>query len=300
MSYHLPVLAKESIDFLDIKPNGVYVDATFGGGGHSKLILEKLNEEGRLLGFDQDEDALKNVLEDERFIFNHHNFRYLKRFLKLHGVKHVDGILADLGVSSHQLDKAERGFSFRFDADLDMRMNQQGPQTASDVLNAYSAEALQNVFGMYGEVRNARSLAQKIVQERKVKPIRSIGDFLAITESMVRGNRNRYLAQVFQALRIEVNDEIGALTEFLEASLEVLRPGGRIVIISYHSLEDRLAKNFLKTGNPKGEVIKDFYGQIERPFKLISRKPLFPSTEEINSNPRARSAKLRVGEKVDE
>jgi 16S rRNA (cytosine1402-N4)-methyltransferase len=210
-------------------------------------------------------------------------------------VKKVDGILADLGVSSHQLDEAERGFSFRFDADLDMRMNRDGEKTAADILNSYSAEALQQVFSEYGEVRNARSLAQKIVQDRERKPVNTIGDFLAVTEPLVRGHKQRYLAQVFQALRIEVNDEMGALQEFLEASLEVLRPGGRLVIIAYHSLEDRMAKNFLKTGNIHGEVEKDFFGNIERPFDLVFKGVLTPSDEEMAKNPRSRSAKLRAG-----
>ena len=215
-------------------------------------------------------------------------------------MKKVDGILADLGVSSHQLDEAERGFSFRFDADLDMRMNRDGEKTAADILNSYPAEALQQVFSEYGEVRNARSLAQKIVQDRERKPVKTIGDFLAVTEPLVRGNRHRYLAQVFQALRIEVNDEMGALQEFLEASLEVLRPGGRLVIIAYHSLEDRMAKNFLKTGNIHGEVKKDFFGNIERPFDLVFKGVLTPSEEEMAKNPRSRSAKLRAGIKRSE
>ncbi|MBK7872714.1 MAG: 16S rRNA (cytosine(1402)-N(4))-methyltransferase RsmH [Saprospiraceae bacterium] len=297
MTYHLPVLAKESIEMLEIKPDGTYVDATFGGGGHSKLILERLGDKGRLFGFDQDEDALPNVLDDKRFEFIHNNFRYLKRFLKLHGVKEVEGILADLGVSSHQLDEASRGFSYRFDAELDMRMNQQGERSAADVVNTYTAEDLQRVFSDYGEVRNARTLAQRIVEERKTREIRTIADFLAIIEPLIRGQRLRYLSQVFQALRIEVNDEMGALQEFLEQSLEVLKFGGRLVIITYHSIEDRIVKNFLKTGNVEGEVKKDFYGNIDRPFIVITKNAIEPSAAEINENPRARSARLRVGEK---
>ncbi len=295
--YHQPVLAKESIEALNIKSDGAYVDATFGGGGHSRLILNELGKNGQLYAFDQDDDALRNLIDDERFVFNHHNFRYLQRFLRLHSVKNVDGILADLGVSSHQLDEAERGFSFRFDADLDMRMNRDGEKTAADILNSYPAEELQQVFSEYGEVRNARSLAQKIAQEREHKPVKTIGDFLLLVEPLVRGHKHRYLAQVFQALRIEVNDEMGALQEFLEASLEVLKPGGRLVVIAYHSLEDRMAKNFLKTGNIHGEVKKDFYGNIERPFDLVFKGVLTPSEEEMAKNPRSRSAKMRAGEK---
>ncbi len=296
-SYHDPVLSIESVEALNIKKEGVYVDATYGGGGHSKLILQKLGAKGHLLGFDQDEDALSNVIENERFTFVHHNFKHLKKFLRLHGYPKVDGVLADLGVSSHQLDDAERGFSFRFDTDLDMRMNQQGDITAADILNEYSAEDLQNVFSLYGEVRNSKSLAQLIVNERRSKPLKRIADFLTVIDPLVRGNRNRYLAQVFQALRIEVNDEIAVLKTFLEDALVVLKPGGRLVIIAYHSLEDRLVKHFFKSGNFTGEYIKDFYGNIERPFKIITKKAIIPSDEEIRKNPRARSAKMRVAEK---
>lgn len=298
MAYHLPVLARESIQALAIKSNGVYADATFGGGGHARLILQELGDNGRLFGFDQDEDALPNAPDDERFEFVQSNFRYLKRFLKLHGVQQVDGILADLGVSSHQLDVAERGFSYRFDAELDMRMNQQGEVSAADIINNYSAEDLQRVFGEYGEVRNARTLAQRIATERQVRELRTINDLLTVIDPLIRGQRLRYLSQVFQALRIEVNDEMGALSDFLEQTLEVLAPGGRLVIITYHSIEDRLVKNFLKTGNIQGEVKKDFYGNIERPFKVITKSPIEPTEEEIADNPRARSAKLRVGEKL--
>lgn len=298
MAYHLPVLARESIQALAIKSNGVYADATFGGGGHARLILQELGDNGCLFGFDQDEDALPNAPDDERFEFVQSNFRYLKRFLKLHGVQQVDGILADLGVSSHQLDVAERGFSYRFDAELDMRMNQQGEVSAADIINNYSAEDLQRVLGEYGEVRNARTLAQRIATERQVRGLRTINDLLTVIDPLIRGQRLRYLSQVFQALRIEVNDEMGALSDFLEQSLEVLAPGGRLVIITYHSIEDRLVKNFLKTGNIQGEVKKDFYGNIERPFKVITKSPIEPTEEEIADNPRARSAKLRVGEKL--
>ncbi len=297
-NYHQPVLAKTCIESLSIKGGGTYVDATFGGGGHSKLILKELGDKGRLFAFDQDDDSLSNLIEDDRFVFCHHNFRFIKRFMRLHKVESVDGILADLGVSSHQLDEPDRGFSFRFDADLDMRMNQDGLVTAADILNDYSPERLQEVLGEYGEVRNARTLAQKIVQDRGAKPLRTIGEFLQIIEPVIRGQRNRYLAQVFQALRIEVNDEMGALQEFLESTLGLLKPDARLVVMSYHSLEDRLVKNFLKTGNVQGKVIKDFYGQIDRPFKLLFKGVVTPSEDELKSNPRSRSAKLRVGIKL--
>ncbi len=296
--YHIPVLAKESIDALNIKPKGVYVDATFGGGGHSKLILEQLDTDSRLIGFDQDEDALANVIDDDRFTFVHHNFRFLKRFLKLHGIRKVDGILADLGVSSHQLDEAERGFSYRFDAQLDMRMNQYAGETAADLLNALTAEDLQLLFSQYGEVRNSKMLAKAIVAKRQSSSIKTIGDFLGVLDPLVRGQRKRYLAQVFQALRIAVNDEMGALDDFFQQAREVLKPGGRLVVITYHSIEDRLTKRLLKTGNIDGVVEKDFYGNITRPFKLIPKKAILPSPEEIKQNSRSRSAKLRVGELV--
>lgn len=297
--YHLPALLRETIDYLDIQQEGTYVDVTYGGGGHSKAILQRLGPDGRLIAFDQDEDALENVVDDERLIFVNHNFQYLKRFLRLHTVTAVDGILGDLGVSSHQLDKAERGFSYRFDATLDMRMNQQADLKASDILNTYPVEKLQRILSQYGEVRNARTLAQKIVEERQVRKFQHINEFLISIESLIRGNRLRYLAQVFQALRIEVNGEMQVLQSFLEQAYEVLKPGGRLVIISYHSLEDRMVKNFLKTGNVEGEVQKDFYGNITRPFKIITKKAILPSKEECAENPRARSAKLRVGEKIE-
>lgn len=300
MTYHVPVMAKESLDGLAIAKAGVYVDATFGGGGHSRLILEALGEKGRLLGFDQDKDALANVPEDDRFTFVQHNFRFLRRFLKLYGIRQVDGILADLGVSSHQLDEGSRGFSYRFDHDLDMRMNQSDGATAADLLNTYTEDELVRIFSEYGEVRNSKTLAAGIVQARQGKPVRTVGDFLAAIDPFIRGARWKYLSQVFQALRIEVNDEMGALEDFLQQCLEVLKPGGRLVIIAYHSLEDRLAKNFLKSGNLRGEQEKDFYGNIYRPFKVITRKALLPTPEEIEINPRARSAKLRVGEKKEE
>jgi len=296
--YHVPVLLEECLEALDIKENGAYVDVTFGGGGHSNKILERLGDTGHLIGFDQDADAAKNVPDDERFHFAHSNYKHLKRFLRLFGFREVDGILADLGVSSHQLDVAERGFSFRFEADLDMRMNQQADKTAIDIINDYSAEELQRVFGQYGEVRNSKTLAQRIVQERQRYTIKTSTQFLNILGPLIRGQRNRYLAQVFQALRIEVNDEINSIRTFLEESAEVLPVGGKLVIISYHSLEDRVVKNFLKFGNFEGKPEKDFYGNILKPFKMLTRKPILPTPEEIQLNPKSRSAKLRVAVKI--
>lgn len=298
MEYHNPVLAAESIEALNIQAAGTYVDATFGGGGHARLILQALGEKGHLFGFDQDEDAQRNALNDPRFTFVPHNFRYLRRFLRLHTVTEVDGILADLGVSSHQLNEAERGFSFRFDTHLDMRMNQQGERNAADILASYTEAELQNMFGTLGEVRNSRTLAQAIVRERQVRPLRSISDLLAILDPLVRGQRNRYLAQVFQALRMEVNDEVGALEEFLEQCLQVLKPGGRLVVIAYHSIEDRLVKNFIKTGKADGQMEQDFYGNISRPFEVITRKAMLPGEVEQKENPRSRSAKMRVAVKL--
>lgn len=298
MNYHDPVLLKESIEALKIEPAHIIVDATFGGGGHSNKILEKLDVKGHLFGFDQDGDVLPNITENERFTFVHHNFRHLKKFLRLHQTTQVDSILADLGVSSHQLDDASRGFSYRFDAELDMRMNQHGEIKAHDLLNTYNATELQSMFSLYGEVRNSKMLAQAIVDERGVRKIKTVGDFLGILGPLIRGQRHRYLAQVFQALRIEVNDEMGALKDFLQASLDVLKPGGRLVVISYHSLEDRLVKYFFKSGNFTGEQEKDFYGNITRPFKIITKKAMLPTPEEIKRNPRSRSAKLRIAEKA--
>lgn len=295
--YHSPVLAREAIEALSIKSDGIYIDATFGGGGHSRLILKELGAEGHLHGFDQDADALSNIPDDDRFTLNHHNFRFMKRFMRFHGIGKVDGILADLGVSSHQFDEAERGFSFRFNADLDMRMNQKQEKTAAHILNHYDVEDLQHIFSAYGEIRNAKTLAEAIVSARIFQPIKTIQQFLDVLGPIVRGGRNRYLAQVFQALRIEVNDEIGVLEDFLLQCKQLLAPDGRLVVISYHSLEDRLVKNLLKTGNLDGKMIQDDYGNINRPFKVIMKKPVLPTKEEININPRARSAKMRVGAK---
>lgn len=294
MNYHEPALLKESIELLDIQPEGVYVDVTFGGGGHSKAILEKLGDKGRLIAFDQDEAALANVPQDDRLLFVPQNFREIKRFLRYHGFKKVNGILADLGVSSHQLDEGSRGFSYRFEAPLDMRMSFDMTATAADLINDLSVEEMQLVFGENGEVRNARTLAQQLVAARSQKTIRTIGEFLQVVEPNIIGDRFRYLSQVFQALRIEVNQEMEALKEMLEASKELLAPNGRIVVIAYHSLEDRLVKNFFKTGDCSGVQQKDFYGNIERPFQILTKKPVEPSAEEIKRNPRSRSAKLRA------
>ncbi len=297
--YHIPVLAHECVDYLNLRPGGIYVDVTFGGGGHSRLILERAGDMViRLFGFDQDEEAAANALADERFTFVAANFRHLRNYLRLHGVTQIDGLLADLGVSSHQFNQAERGFSYRFDAELDMRMGKTADRTAADIVNNYEADDLQTVFGQYGEVRNARTLAQAIVEARERQPIVTIQDFLNVCDPLVRGTRPRYLAQVFQALRIEVNDEIGALTDLMAQATDLLIPNkGRLVVISYHSLEDRITKNFLKPGNGEGDVIKDFYGKIDRPYKVLTKKPVLPTAEEIQRNSRARSAKLRVGER---
>lgn len=300
MDYHVPVLAHECVDFLNLRPGGVYVDVTFGGGGHSRLILERAGDMAiRLFGFDQDEEARANALDDERFTFVPANFRHLRNYLRLHGVTQIDGLLADLGVSSHQFNQADRGFSYRFDAPLDMRMGKVADRTAADIVNNYEADDLQKVFGEYGEVRNAKSLAHAVVEARDKAPIVTIQDLLDVCDPWVRGTRPRYLAQVFQALRIEVNDEIGALTDLLAQATDLLIPNqGRLVVMSYHSLEDRITKNFLKTGNADGTVKKDFYGKIDRPYKILTKKPVLPTAAEIRQNSRARSAKLRVGERA--
>jgi 16S rRNA (cytosine1402-N4)-methyltransferase len=298
MNYHTTVLLKEAVVGLALKPNGVYVDATFGGGGHSHEILRGLGEEGKLIAFDQDEDVTPNLIDDSRFTFHNHNFREIKRLLRYNGIKQVDGILADLGVSSHQFDEAARGFSYRFDAPLDMRMNQNEGKTAADILNTYDATQLQTLLSDYGEVRNARTLAHALVQGRSGKPYINISDLLAITNPLSMGDKMRYLSQVFQALRIEVNDEMGALKDFLQQCLEILKPGGLLSVITFHSLEDRIVKNFMKTGNFDGDLQSDFYGNIHRPFKVITKKPIEPSAAETKANPRARSAKLRVAEKI--
>jgi 16S rRNA (cytosine1402-N4)-methyltransferase len=296
--YHKPVLFHESLEALAIRPDGVYVDVTFGGGGHSRGILAQLNENGRLLAFDQDADAEANVIDDARFTLVKQNFRYLKNFLRLHGISAIDGLLADLGVSSHQFDVAERGFSTRFDGPLDMRMSQAQPLTAADVLATSEEFQLRSIFRQYGEVDNAPQLARRIVQARSEAPIATITQLkTAIAPCMKRGRENQYLAQVFQALRIEVNGELDALKALLTQSAEVLRPGGRIAVISYHSLEDRLVKHFFRTGNFDDDAEKDFYGNLIRPLEPVNRKPVTPDEEELEENPRSRSAKLRTAEK---
>lgn len=300
LNYHNPVLLQESIDGLNIKPDGTYVDVTFGGGGHAALILENLGPKGRLYAFDQDPDAADNIIDDERFKLIPHNFRFLKRFLRLEGVRKVDGLLADLGVSSHQFDTADRGFSFRFDALLDMRMNQGADLTAEKVLNKYNAEQLQHIFGMYGEVRNSKTLAQLIVQTRASgTALRTIGDFVTAIDPCIKGKRNRYLSQVFQALRMEVNEEVEVLKEMLWQTTEVLEAGSRLVVISYHSLEDRLAKNLIKKGTFENEPEKDDFGNFYQPLKAINKKIIIPTDKEIEENPRARSAKMRIAERTD-
>lgn len=297
MEYHNPVLLKECIDGLNINPKGIYVDVTFGGGGHSKEILKHLTT-GKLYAFDQDDDAVKNKIDDERFVLIKQNFRYLKNFLKMYNALPIDGLIADLGVSSHQFDAAERGFSIRFDAKLDMRMDQNGKVTAADVLNTYGEEELKRIFKLYGEVDNAGYLASIIFHNRKDKRIDTVNDLkVMITKCVKRGKENQYYAQVFQALRIEVNKELDVLQEMLLQSLDVLKQGGRLVVISYHSLEDRLVKNIMRSGKFEGEIEKDFYGNQLTPFKQITRKPIVPSEKENEENSRARSAKLRVAEK---
>lgn len=298
-AYHVPVLLKEVIDGLKIIPSGTYVDCTFGGGGHSKKILEKLNETGKLVVFDQDEDARKNVPDDERVIFVPHNFRHLQRFLRFHKIDKVNGILADLGVSSHQFNEAERGFSTRFDAALDMRMNQSEKMTAADVLKNFSEEKLHKIFEKYGEVTNSKTLAKTIVEFRKTQPLKTINQFKNSVYPVVKGNPEKYFAQVFQALRIEVNDELNVLKEMLLQSVEVLDEGGRIAVITFHSLEDRIVKNFFKNGNFEDEQEQDLFGNKTRnQLKVITKKPIVPSAEELKLNPRSRSSKLRIAEKV--
>ncbi len=298
MSYHVPVMLKGSLDGLEIKPDGVYVDVTFGGGGHSRAILERLGENGKLLAFDQDADAAKNVWSDPRLNFIPQNFEHMKRFLKLNNLTQVDGILADLGVSSYQFDTAERGFSTRFNAALDMRMDQDSKMTAADVLNNYDAAELQRVLGEYGEVRNARTLANAIVGARTVVPMNTTADLLAIADPLSMGNVNRYMAQVFQALRIEVNKEMEVLEAFLQDAADCLKPGGRLVVISYHSLEDRLVKNYIRAGNASGEPVRDVFGKSDIPLKAITKKPIEADAEELKINPRSRSARMRVAVKV--
>lgn len=300
MAYHVPALLNESIEGLDIRPSGVYVDVTFGGGGHSREILRRLNENGRLIAFDQDEDAVLNSIDDPRFIFVRSNFRFLKHYLRYLGVDGVDGVLADLGVSSHHFDDAGRGFSFRFEGELDMRMNRLAPKSAADILNEYPEGKLRELFLKYGELKNAHKIASSIAAYRQTKKITSTNDLLAILEPFAFKDREKkILAQAFQALRIEVNGEMEALTEMLTQALRLLNPGGRLSVISYHSLEDRLVKNFFRTGNFEGTLIKDFYGNVETPFEQINRKVIVPDEEEQLRNPRSRSAKLRIAKKKE-
>ncbi|WP_445455584.1 16S rRNA (cytosine(1402)-N(4))-methyltransferase RsmH [Flavobacterium sp. HNIBRBA15423] len=297
MEYHNPVLLKETVDGLNIKPNGIYVDVTFGGGGHSREIMSRLGEKGRLIAFDQDEDALRNIIDDSRFLLINENFRNIKRFLRFHGIKKVDGILADLGVSSHQFDVAERGFSTRFDAELDMRMNQKGDISAYHVVNEYEELELKRVFLEYGELKNGGAMANVIVVARKEKQIKDSDHLKQVLAKFLPAHKsNKILAQIYQAIRIEVNQEMDVLKEFLEQSLEILEVGGRLSVISYHSLEDRLVKRFFRNGMFEGEPERDFFGNFEVPFKIIE-KLIVPNAEEIAINNRARSAKLRVAEK---
>lgn len=296
--YHVSVLLKESIENLDILPEGIYADVTFGAGGHSKSILNKLSAKGHLYAFDQDEDAVSNVLNDERFTLIEANFRYLKRFLRLEGVTRLDGILADLGVSSHQLDMPERGFSYRYDAPLDMRMNAVADFTAAALLQTYSEEKLVDVLSSYGEVRNAKTLAKALAHAGKVAEIRTTFDLNRVLDQHVLGPRLKYFSQVYQALRMEVNDEIGALQEMLKEGYEMLKPGGRFVVITFHSIEDRVVKNFFKSGNFEGAMDKDDFGNISRPFVLVNKKVIMADRKEQHENARSRSAKLRVAEKI--
>lgn len=295
--YHVPVLLNESVNGLEIKANGDYVDVTFGGGGHSREIFSRLKA-GRLFAFDQDEDAAVNVIHDERFYFIRHNFKYIRNFLKYYNVGQVDGILADLGVSSHDFDVAERGFSFRFDGDLDMRMNRDASQSAADIVNSFTEDQLRTIFREYGEIDNAGRLARQLVSARNAKPVKTIEQFKdAIAPCVPKFQESKYLAKVFQALRIETNKEMDVLHEFLKQSIELLKPGGRLVVITYHSLEDRMVKNFIKSGDFSGRQEKDFFGNVESPLTAVNRKVIVPSEDEIERNPRARSAKLRIAEK---
>lgn len=308
-TYHVPVLLKESVDGLNIQSGGVYVDVTFGGGGHSCEILSRLDEQAHLYSFDQDADAEQNVMrsevgaerrfvDDPRFTFVRSNFRYLKNWMRYYGVESIDGLLADLGVSSHHFDDESRGFSFRFDAQLDMRMNKRAGKTAADIVNDYDEEALANLFYLYGEIKQSRRLAAAIVKARSQQRIATTQDLLGILEPISKREREKKdLAKVFQALRIEVNHEMDALKEMLKSATELLKPGGRLSVITYHSLEDRIVKNIMKTGNVEGKRIQDFYGRIETPFTLINNKVIVPSENEQQENPRSRSAKLRIAEK---
>ena len=297
MTYHIPVLLKECIEALKIDPDGIYVDATFGGGGHAREILKYLKK-GKLIAFDQDIDAKQNLKDSKNLVFVNQNFRHLKKYLKLYDLIPVDGILADLGVSSYQIDTPERGFSVRYDAELNMRMDRSEGLTAKDVINDYPESELVKIFSEYGEIRNTKTLVKQIIKERGIKKIKTIAAFKDVIKPVIKGNPNKYYAQVFQAIRIEVNKELEALEELLRQSAEVLKPEGRLVIISYHSLEDRMVKNFIKAGNITGEVEKDMYGNYQVPLQPLNKKPITPCKDELKKNVRARSAKLRIAEKV--
>lgn len=305
-TYHIPVLLNESIDGLNIQPGGIYVDVTMGGGGHSHEILKRLDANAHLYSFDQDADAEANLkqnhgddlLKDKRFTFVRSNFRYLKNWMRYHGVEQIDGLLADLGVSSHHFDDESRGFSFRFESPLDMRMNKRSSKTAADIVNNYTEEALADIFYLYGELKNSRKIASLLVKARQEKKIETTGDFIAVVEPLFKREREKKdLAKLFQALRIEVNGEMSALKELLTSVVDILKPGGRLSVITYHSLEDRIVKNIMKAGNIEGKIEQDFFGRINTPFKLINNKVIVPTDEEQEQNPRSRSAKLRIAEK---
>ena len=298
-NYHIPVLLEESVNGLDIQPDGVYIDVTFGGGGHSREILKHLGEKGHLYSFDQDQDAESNIVNDDRFTFVRSNFRYLKNWMRYYEVDHIDGLLADLGVSSHHFDDESRGFSFRFDAPLDMRMNKRATLTAADVVNDYSEEQLADIFYIYGELKNARRVAATLVKARQQQRIGTTGQLLHATENLfAREREKKEVTKLFQALRIEVNHEMDALREMLNAACTLLRPGGRLSVITYHSLEDRIVKNVMRAGNAEGKVEQDFFGRTKSPLHLINNKVVTPSDEEVERNPRSRSAKLRIAEKI--
>ena len=298
-TYHIPVLLKESVDGLDIQPDGIYVDVTFGGGGHSQEILKRLGENGHLYGFDQDADAELNIVNDDRFTFVRSNFRYLKNWMRYYEVEQLDGLLADLGVSSHHFDDESRGFSFRFDAPLDMRMNKRAGMTAADIVNTYTEEQLADVFYLYGELKNARKLASALVRARQESPIITTGQLLELTEKLfAREREKKEETKLFQALRIEVNHEMDALREMLKGACQLLKPGGRLSVITYHSLEDRIVKNVMRAGNAEGKVEQDFFGKTKSPLHLINNRVIVPSAEELERNPRSRSAKLRIAEKI--
>ena len=304
-AYHIPVLLDESVNGLNIKPSGIYVDVTFGGGGHSKEILSRLNGKGRLFSFDQDADAEKNIEASEGFTFVRSNFRYLKNWMRYYGIEKIDGLLADLGVSSHHFDDESRGFSFRFDAPLDMRMNKRAGMTAADVVNEYDEDRLADIFFLYGEMKNSRKIASMLVRARQKKPIQTTLDLITAvrgqqtpTNTMAESREKKDMAKLFQALRIEVNHEMDALKEMLLSATELLKPGGRLSVITYHSLEDRVVKNVMKTGNAEGKRVQDFYGKVETPYRLVNNKVIVASADEQQKNPRSRSAKLRIAEKL--